>query len=357
MRKFLISLNVVIFATALVLAGFWVSKRGESGNQSALIDNSLVSRFETPTEKYQTPKELFQITREKSYFATTLPESKELWYYNPENGEIRSTALDGMPTSSSLVSKIQPNATGISWAANKTLVARYNSESIFYNLNNGFSKKYDPGIKNPIISKSGDKIIFTSFNPKTKSGFITIADPNAEGSKNLMPTRFENWQITWLSDGILALADSQDLTSIFAIDLEGKNFESLLNSKKDLQLAWSPDGQRAFYSFSDEFANGQIVLNTIELSTKTENSLGLEIPASRCAWSIDSKNIICAYLNKFVLIDTRAKVVAPKDLVEISALFTGGSGAVSDLLLTSTEDRLIFKNLQNGKLYGVYLGN
>lgn len=359
MRKFLIGFNIVIVVTAVVLAGFWISRKADNGNQSALIDNTLVSRFDKPTETYQTPKELFQITREESSFSSVSPSGKELWYYNPENGEIRNTPMNGMPGGSNLMAKIQANAKNISWANNKSLVAQYDSGAIFYNLTTGSSKKYDPQVKNPVISRSGDKIAYDYYDKETSSGYIAIADPDIKGSKNLMPTRFGNWRLKWLTDSKLSLNNpesEQGSSSVFILGIDDKKFENIIDSKTNLKAIWSPDSRKILYSYKNP-DSGKETLSVIEVAIKTERSLDLEIPASRCAWGADSKTVICAHLNKFISINTSAEIIEPATVAAISQIFGGGSATVSDLLMTSAGDRLIFKNLQNGRLYGVYLND
>ena len=103
------------------------------------------------------------------------------------------------------MAKIQPGARQISWASNKTLVATYSNGSIFYDLGSNSSKKLDSKIKNPVLSRAGDKLAYNYFDAETGEGNISIADPLVESFKAILPTRFENWQIGWVNNNVLSL--------------------------------------------------------------------------------------------------------------------------------------------------------
>lgn len=359
-KKITIFIVFTLVALAVFLAGYLISKKSLSGNQNeqALIGESLVSRFEEVPEKRVPPVGLFAISRDRAAFPALLVNGKEIFYYNPDNGEIRSAPTQNMTGGSSLVAKIQPGARQISWASNKTLVAAFSSGSIFYDLNSNTSKKLDGKIKNPILSKKGDKLAYNYFDPETKEGNISIADPLMESFKVILPTRFENWQIGWVSDGVLSLLRPPTVenptSSLFTLDIESKSLHNILDSKNNLEVVWSPDGKKIVYSYNPDTTQ-ESQLYFMNLANQEEINLDTTLNASKCVWSIDNKTIYCAGKDSFVTIDTSATQPLAKKINTLSSEAQSSASTATNLLLTGLEDYLIFQNTQNGKLYGLSL--
>lgn len=349
-----------LIGLAVFLTGFILTRKSVE-NQQALINNSLVTRFDQPEEKRAEPSGVFAISRDKASFATLTNGSKEIWYYNPANGEIRYVPTDNLAGGTKLVAKIQPGASHISWGQSKTLVAQYTTGAIFFDLNSNYSKNYGSLIKNPSLNKTGDKIAYNYFNTESKEGNVSVADPRIEHFKNILPTRFESWQIGWLDNDTLTLIKPPTLdnltASLFVLNADSGGLQTILDSRKNLETAWSPSGGRILYSHYDISTeeNGLFVMN---LSDKQETPLGQTWDASRCTWSIDNKTVYCAIKDGFYSLDTTSNKPTPKKVGSGTATDLATSAAnASGLVLTSAEDYLIFKNLKDGKLYGLKLGS
>ncbi len=359
-KKITIFLIFILAALATFLAGYLISKKSLTGgqNQQALINNSLVSRFEESSEKRVPPVGLFALSRDRAAFPALSADGKEILYYNPDSGEIRSVATKNMAGGSVLVAKIQPGARQISWASNKTLVATYSNNSIFYDLNSNSSKKLDNKIKKPVLSRVGDKLAYNYFDAETGEGNISIADPLAESFKVVLPTRFENWQIGWVNNDVLSLVKHSTLenpaSSLFTLDIGTKSLRNILDSKNNLEVVWSPGGQKIIYSYSTNPAQ-ESGLYFIDLADREEVGLNTALDASRCTWSIDNKTIYCAGKDSFVTIDTSTAQPAAEDISTLPKEILSSAATATNLLLTSSEDYLIFRNSQNGKLYGLSL--
>src|SRR3989344_1302877 len=154
-RKLTIFIIFILFGLAAFLAGFLFTQNRNPSDQQALINNSLVERFNQTEEKYTEPAGLFELTSGEAGFPTLSGNGVEVWYYIPRSGEIRSVTIKNPLAGSTLLAKIQPNAANISWGANKTLIANYSTGAIYYNLASNFSKKYETSIKNPVLDKAG----------------------------------------------------------------------------------------------------------------------------------------------------------------------------------------------------------
>ncbi len=359
-KKITIFLIFILAALAMFLAGYLISKKSLTGsqNQQALINDSLVSRFKESPEKRVPPAGLFALSRDRADFPELSADGKEILYYNSGSGEIRSVSTKNMAGGSALAAKIQPGARQINWASNKTLVAVYSNGSVFYDLNSNSSKKLDGKMRNPVLSRAGDKLAYNYFDEETGEGNISIADPLVESFKVIMPTRFENWQIGWVNDGVLSLirrpSAENPTSSLFTLNVEAKSLQNVLDSKTNLEIVWSPNGQEIIYSHSAGPAQ-EIGLYFMNLADRKEVGLNAAINASRCTWSVDNKTVYCAGKDSFVAIDTSATQPAAEDISTLPKEIMESAAMASNLLLTSSEDYLVFRNTQNGKLYGLSL--
>lgn len=351
-QKFLAFVVFFLVGTALFLAGYLFNRKSDNANQQALIDNTLVSRFTQIEEKYAAPAGIFALTSGEVSFPHVLS-GDEVLFYLPRGGEIKSVSVKNPATGATLVAKIQPNASHINWGTNKTLIATYPTSSIFYDLPSGFSKKYDALIKNPVLNKAGDKIAYTYFNNESGEGNISIANPKIESYKNILPTRFAGWQINWLDNNRLALMKPPTLEntqySLFVLDIAGGALQNALDSKNNLELAWSGNGQKIVYSYVDPYTQER-ELHYMDFDAKERVKLNSVLDASKCVWGIDNKTVYCANKGSFISLDTSSLNAPPKEITSSSA-----SAAATNLLLTNTGDYLIFKNSKDGKLYGLSL--
>ncbi|MBI2670269.1 MAG: hypothetical protein HYX20_03960 [Candidatus Yanofskybacteria bacterium] len=354
-HKFLKFFVFTLVCSAVFLAGYLFTQNRNPLDQQALINNSLVSRFNEPEEKYTEPTGLFELTSGEANFPILSGNGTEVWYYVPRSGEIRSATVKNPLAGSTLVAKIQPNASNISWGANKMLLANYSTGAVYYDLGSNFSKKYETKIKNPVLDKTGVKIAYTHFNEMTGSGNVSIADSKFEVSKNIIPTRFAGWQISWLNEKMLALIKPPTLEnthiSLFILDTEKKELQNILDFKNNLKVVWSPDGQKIVYSYIDPYS-GQNGLYFMDLVVKKETSLNLLHNASGCTWSIDNKTVYCAGKDSFVSFDATATTIETQVVANSQ---NADAAYAANMFLTGTEDYLIFKNTKNGKLYGLRL--
>lgn len=354
-NKFLKFVVFSLVGLAVFMTGYLFTRKTDTVSQQALINNSLVERFDKTEEKYVEPTGIFDITAgEASY--PNISKTGEIWYYLPKSGELRAVSIKNLQAGSTLVAKIQAGATNITWGADKKLLAHYPTEVIFYDLGSNFSKRYDKIIKNPAISKNGDKLAYNYFNDETGEGNISIADPALDAYKNILSTRFSGWQIKWLDEKRLALVKPPTLEntqySVFVLDIETGSLQNLLDSKSNLELTWSSNGQKVIYSYVDPYIQerGFYVMG---LETREEIQLKSTIDASKCTWSIDNKTVYCAGPDSFVSIDTSAPEAPAKEITNPTD--TNIAANATDLLLNSTEDYLVFKNSKDGKLYGLSL--
>lgn len=342
------------------LAGYLVSRRSgiENPNQRALIDNSLIDRFQKQPAKYAQPTGPFALSEKEVSSQTVTGDGKGMFYYDSKSGQIRSVLFQNSG-GYTLILTIPPNAEQISWALNKTLVATYKTGVIYYDLSSGFSKKLDPQTINPVLSRSGDKLAFDYFDTSTGTGEIRITDPKSGGYKKVMPTLFRDYQMRWLGDAKLSLikTPTQDNPTfwLFVLDTETGRLQRLLDSKTDLWIRWSPNGQKLIYSYADP-STSKKTLYLMNLSDLEEIRLADASEISDCVWSVDNKTIYCANKDSFFTVDTSSSDMILKN---INTPFKGNIGSFANgatsLILSSSEGYLIFKSSDSGKLYALPL--
>lgn len=358
-KKFLTFLIFALVGLATFLAGYLFSRQpiAENTDQQALINNSLISRFEKSPEKYGPPVGVFSLSEGGADFLAISTSGKELIYYAPRSGEIRSVNLQNSLASSTLITKIQSGAQKISWASNKTLVAVYQDGGIYYDLNSGFSKKLGPKIKSPALSKSGDKLAYEYVDDKEGTIEIRVSDPKLEAYKKVMSAGFENYQIDWLTDNTLSLikppSQGSSMYWLFTLNTESGWFNKVLDTKTSLEALWSPDGRKLIYSDSNRSTP---MIHFVDMSTGQETDLNMKTTAFRCVWSIDNKTVYCAASDSFVVLDASSTNITPRNIFDSSLNnISSAAASTANLFLSSAEDYFIFRNYQDGRLYGLHL--
>ncbi len=355
-KKITIFLFFILIGSAIFLIGYSFSQTPPATDQQALINNSLVSRFEKNPERRTSVTGLIQLSKGAAAFPTLSTDGKEIRYYVPKSGEIRSVSVKDLNNGSVLVSTIVPNANQISWSINRILIATYDHGPVYYDLSAGLLKKLNPKIKNPVLSKTGDNVAYINFDDKEQSGTIRISDSKFEDFKNIMPTHLGSWKISWINDHLLSLVkppeSNGDGSWLFNLDIQTKSLDKILEAKTNLQIAWSPDGQKLIYSYTDPSTNSSN-LYLMDPTDKIEHLLKNDLNANKCVWSIDNKTVYCAGVNSFLSFDTTLPELSPKTITIPTNYGVIDLENATGLFLTSSENFIIFQDATNGKLYGL----
>lgn len=352
--KVSVFLVVIFLGSVLFLAGYLVAQRStlnEGEGQLALVDNSLVSRFNKTEEKYIKNYGIIKIANDEGAALRLGVNGKEIIYYLPESGQIRSVPISNIesrnPIAPTLVAETRPGLKAISWSPDgKGIIALDNVSFNYFNLISGTVKKLDRRIKNPVFPRTGDKIVYLFFDPENGQGSISIADPAIENFKSILKTRSDDWSLSWFDDKTISLINDQG--SLFLLTIQSGGLEKILDNQEGLEAKWSPNGQRLVYSTSSP-SNKISQLFLWDQSQQAGLALSLETRASRCAWSADSENIYCADGGTFSVFNTARPGTGPKTLISDPI-----AGLVEELLLDGAEEHLIFRT-QTGKLYGFNL--
>lgn len=349
-KKVIIPTGVIIFILAFFLLVEFASNKKvvyDSTDELALSNNSLINRFNHVQEKYQPSTGPVKFSNDNGYFLKLSADGKEVYYYLPSNGQIKAAAISNLTSHdspvSSIIGEIKPGFKKIDWAKNgRKLIASSDKEIVYYNLDSGFSKKLDPKIINPTFS-SDNKVAYLYFDLDTGDGEIKVANSDFENSKDLLKTRSETWQLTWLNSKTLGLITNN---SFFTLNIDSGDLDKILEGKKDLVVNPSPNGDSFIYSYLDD--SGEIRLYHYIISNQEGAPVNATSLASACIWNYDSFTIYCAVGGELKAIGTGNGLV--KNLVKDNILANA-----QNLILSSAEDYLIFKNSQDQKLYALHL--
>ncbi|MDP3954141.1 MAG: hypothetical protein Q8Q06_01840 [bacterium] len=355
-EKFMKFLIAVLIVTAFSLGGYIWTKKG--GLQTAsLLENSLISRFTGDAEEKLSPDlKLARITSEDSRFAVLSEDGKNVIYYVPSSGEIKSVPINGSGNSIN-VAVVDKLAENITWSKNrKELILTRNSRSKYFNLSSGLAKELPVNALYPAFSQFENRISYVSFNNEEGSGHINVADPKIEGFKELVPTRSSYWLSGWVKESIVYLHKPDlryyELSTVYTLDIQTGKLAPIVELDKHLSFEWSPTGNKILYS-SEDPGDGKLKLHVNELLSGNISNLDLETSASKCSWGNNEETIYCSkpgpggdtfYMVTLSSKDGPQKIITPDENTD-----------ATELVLTSSGDYLIFRNLNNNRLYSLLL--
>ncbi len=296
-----LAISFISFGPKLINQGFEALIFRGIGNQSPTSDVSdEIARYSLATA-----------SAEDGHFLKIDPLKRELLYYVPSTGDVKSLSLDSSKSTPKTLAKIKPGSRSISWSdqANR-LVANYGDGDTFYDLKTGDSRVYDLKMKIIVLSKDGSSIAYVYFNSSTGVGNISVADVQAGSFKNLLPTRLDSWKIQWLSPKTLSIFSN----SLFTLSTDSKTLTQIIENKEDLKVNWSPNGSSLIYSYASNGERQTAYLPTPGSSSKT---LPVSIDTSLCAWKT-ADMLYCLgdeesgdYKNKLISIELEKMKVVP----------------------------------------------
>ena len=314
-KNFLIILIVILAGLTIFLGGYLIAKKHNS-SQSANISN--LNRFSSSNIKTQTKNEpkLLRLSTVKVIDPYLSEDGKKVLYSEKGTRKIFATDFSGQ--------------------------------------NNNFEKTEEPSSLNSNISgitlsKNHRKIAYLFYDPRTEEGQISIANPDGSVFKNILPTRANKLKLDWVNDDQISFynPDGED-HSLFLFDIENKNLEKVLDSLSGLKISWSPDGLKLLYSHQKE---GGSKLLLLDLKTKTNLVIDLQVKADQCVWSLSSLLAYCGN-EKLYQLDMSKK--------EFGLIFEPSPAdqiRIKKPLLSPAENFLFFVNDLDDYLYRINLNN
>ncbi|MEK7506897.1 MAG: hypothetical protein AAB566_02495 [Patescibacteria group bacterium] len=345
------TLVLTVFSVIILLSAFLIGRitndqeAGSGDDNLALVNNSLINRFNKPEEKAAKPAGVFKITAEDGRWLKLAPTGREISYYLPKTGQIRSVAIAPAGGQAETIAQLKPNLKKIFWSSNgKELIADDGASLIHYNLPDGKSRVLNGKIRNPVFAPGESKIAYLFFDDTEGGGQIRVGSPTGEIFKNILSTRLDNWQITWVNDQILGLTANG---SFFILDINSGALQKILADKTNLEILLSPDGRKLV--FSSGAAPGAI-FNFSDLAAGAETKVAENYRANNCIWSVDNKNLYCLAGKTLSVIDTGAALPALKTIYTDPTLVEA-----VEPRLNGAEDYLVFRDSWLGRIFGLHL--
>ncbi len=248
------------------------------------------------------------------------------------------------------------------------------AERYFYDYNTKSGKKLPDGMEYIVWTNLGDKIIYKYYDSKTKKRFLSIAEPDGSGWKNLADIASRDILIAPVPQTSLIsfwnTPNGFEETNLQTIGIAGGEAKTIFSKKFGADYLWSLNGQKALISSSETKGSSKITLATINANGGEYQNLNIPTLASKCIWSKDNKTLYYALpgsipegsvmpndyqSKKFYTRDSFWKVdvtTGKKDrIVELNEITQ--SLDATDLFLSPSEDKLFFTNTADGKLYGI----
>lgn len=353
MKKFLKFFGIVLGVAVISFAtSVWISQRNTS-----ISNDSIIDRFDGTEEYHPTATGLRKLSLEEVGPFYAVPNKREVRYYVPRTGEVKSITLQGSTSSKTLIT-IRPRALAITWSPDgNELIAQYATDYTYADLTKGTSAPVGKHIEAPAFSKSSNEVAYLYYEKGAPSGTISIADSKFQSFKNILQTRLKNWEIQWNDKrklSLIATAETNQLNALYVLDIDTKHLTQLINEQEDLEVSWAPDGTRLLYSRK---SGKGTELFFMTMAAKTPVSLGLSIPSSKCAWGKDSIHAYCAVPDKtqedaIVQLDTGPSKIIKKELL---SPIDAGLIKAHDLVWVDSLQILLFKNFRDGRLYALTL--
>ena len=356
-RKILIFLLVVFSFLAAFLSGYLLSgnsfqKEAEvsdykTGNILDKFDNEFVISKEN---SFQQPS-LLGKNRVASF--TVSSNGSGVSYYEKGTGKVFSVDPLTKEEQPILAAGIV-NFIGAIWSPNKKEVISQVSSPLgaqykYYNFQTKESALLKNNTKSAVFSPDGRQIAKFIFSETENVYNIVISEPAGVASKKIFSTRIPDAEIYWPQDDLLAfkVTDNRGYAKVFSLTKEGA-LKEIAGDAKNLEIKWSQDGQSFLFSATGEIGRPELFYKSI--GGKEPLLLSVSTSASKCAWSIDNKTVICAAsltaeeneeLYKISIADGVKQLITP----------LSQNMRVREILLTNIGDYAIFLNSYDEKLY------
>ncbi len=333
-QKFLIKLTVISLSFTAFLAGYLISQKDFRRNTSLSLSGNILDKFSDTDSNLQTESSgPLRLLSPRVVMSPVISKEKDsVLYYEKDTGKVFETTLKDL-RERSVSDTALPNLVKTIWSPSRKEVV-----SIFYNPKGNHYKYYSfktkasadlgTGIKSLVFSPDGSQIAY--FGSKNGSRGIFISQPDGSSFKNIMPSRLENAEIYWPSDGLLAFKiEVAGGSELYSLSKAGE-IRKILDTKDGLRVKWSGDGSRLLFSY--ETGQGTDLFYK-DATSESEIPFNISTFASKCDWSIDNKTIVCGVPGASVSGDeiyeigvngTKKLLSSPTSRINVAELFLSG---------------------------------
>jgi len=306
-------------------------------------------------------------------------DGQKVKYYLKNNGYVFESTFDGSGRTR-LSSNILTNLLKVIWSSNKDkVIAIFDDEGeikkYLYDYQISKSTLLNQDIRHIAWSPSEDKIAYQYYNSQTEDNNISIANPDGSQWTSVFTTRMKNLIVEWPSSGQVAIRTMPSglaQSVVYTINLATSNFQKIISEIYGLTTLWSPLGDKLLFSETNNQGKN-LKLKIADLTESTIQELDFVTLPEKCAWSQDNRTIFCAVpkdiSNSIILPDDYYKKLISfaddfwtinLDTQEAIRIFIPENEGTTtydakELLLSPSEDYLLFINKRDDRLYSLEL--
>jgi len=347
-----ITLGVVAFLSGYLLMP-QINQRPTTNDQRLLTaqGGSFLERFNTDNIVISdsTPSILPLSSRRFISFVQPFSDSKKIVAV-ATNGEI--VEID----TANLIEKVLPTGQAsiveavLSQTSNAVIYSFYDSKNngnwIYYNLKTGEPTEIENELKSAAFSPDGSQAVYLISN--TDGGELLVAK-DGKIIKRALKTRIGAATVAWPSENLISIVsyDKDGYGDLFTLKDSGV-LNKVLSYQYDLNVKWSPAGEKIIFSGKDDTGHTQLFYKDIK-NSEAITVLDVATNASKCVWA-DEENVVCGITDKTQIRDEFYKINltdGSKTLVatpDINLL-------VKELSLSRSGDALFVLNDIDEKLY------
>lgn len=359
-----LSFLIISLALTAFLAGYVLVKRGADINSGSKT-GTILDKFngsETDTSNAMEVEDGVPIpfTDRRVTSIVNSYNKGEVFYFEKGTGKLLSLNLE-TKTEQSVLNKALSNFVSATWSpTKKEFVATFGSDLSadqtdsprtfkYFNIETGEEVSLDPNIRSGAFSPDGSLLAYhysETNDGQSPTGKIFISEPNGKHSKKIIDTRLENIKMGWPIREKMSFINSG--SEMFLLTEEGE-LTKVLDLKPGLREKWSPSAKKIIFSVSSLNPEQQgNILSLKNIETREEIELGPG-SASKCVWSVDDINAFCA-IPKSPSVDEVYKINTSTGTQKLVA---EPLAQVGEILLVTGEERLLFINTSDEKLYSI----
>lgn len=353
-RKILIISIFITFGAIAFLSGYLLMPEYDLNWQTGTFLERFNNNGEIKTIKDKTPNVTPLNGRKFVSFVSLFTNSSKL--IAVDNGgnivEIDTAAL----TEKILVSL---NKNGVSEvilspAGNSAIYSFYESgggkKHIYANFEKDSTAEITGELKSADFSPRGDQQVYLI--NKNGEGELLVAK-GVNIIKKIIKTRLDNAIVSWPSEDFVSIIsyDKDDYGDLFVLKENG-SLAKIVSYQHDLNVRWSPSGERLVFSAKNESSFDSLFYKDIKNNGQNV-ALGIGTSAQKCVW-VNEEEIICGVTNQAQLKDEFYKInLADKSKTLIAT--PNINLLVKETAISRSGEYLFILNNLDNKLYSLKL--
>lgn len=352
-RKLIITLIFVTLGAIAFLGSYLLVPRFDLNQQTGKFLEKFNNNIEVELTKHSTANIIPLSSRKFISFINPLTDSQKIIAID-NSGKIIEIDLT-IPNEKIIYnSQTIINEVVLSPAGDSLIYSYYDSNNnrkhTYFNFKKNISSDINGRLRAATFSPHGVQQAYIL--NQSDSGEILIAK-GANIIKQVLKTRLEATAIDWPSEEFLSILayDRDGYGDLFTLK-EGKLLNQILSYQNDLEIKWSPSGEKMVFSNK----NGGNIYDLFYRDLKNNGvitSLNTNTNASKCIW-INEEEILCGVKNQSQAKDEFYKIIladGSKTLLAKPSIYL----LTKELALSRSGDVLFVLNDIDNKLYALKL--